>query len=179
MDIDTLVKVTSRAWSLRILTLLHAGTPGRQASLLAASGASRTAFMQSLAHLVDLGLLERNPGHGHPLRPEFRLTVRGEAVATLASKIEGVVSDPSEHELLRRAWTVPVLAVAREPRYFSDIRNELAPISDRALSQSLKRLQAQHWLHREIEPAMYPPRPTYQATNVGASISQAVGMVAP
>lgn len=173
-----LVKVASRAWSLKILALLHGGTPGRQAALLVASGASRTAFAQSLTHLVDLGLLERNPGHGHPLRPEFRLSIRGTAIAALASRIEKVVPDPSGHALLRRAWTVPVLAVVQEPRYFSEIRTELAPISDRALSQSLKQLQARHWLRRRIEPATYPPRPLYQAANAGARIGEAIKLEA-
>ena len=37
MDIETLVKLTSRSWSLNILALLHSGVPGRQAPLLAAT----------------------------------------------------------------------------------------------------------------------------------------------
>ena len=69
MDMEFLVKLTARAWSLSILARLDAGVPGRQAPLLAATGAGRTAFAQSLAHLHALGLLERNPGHGHlPLK---------------------------------------------------------------------------------------------------------------
>lgn len=178
MDIDTLVKVTSRAWSLNILALMHAGTPGRQASLLSASGAGRTAFSQSLAHLVELGLLERNPGHGHPLRPEYRLTSKGVAIAATADKIEKAVPRPSAHSLIRRAWTVPVLVVSQEPRYFTEIKSDLVSISDRALSQSLKQLQAQQWLQRKIDTGIHPPRPLYQAANVGARISRAVNLQA-
>ena len=58
MDIEFLVKLTARAWSLSILARLDAGVPGRQAPLLAATGAGRTAIAQSLAHLHALGLLE-------------------------------------------------------------------------------------------------------------------------
>ncbi|MGP1397925.1 MAG: winged helix-turn-helix transcriptional regulator [Inquilinaceae bacterium] len=175
MDINLLVKITSRAWSLNILALMHGGTPGRQASLLSASGAGRTALAQSLGHLVDLGLLERNPGHGHPLRPEYRLTPMGVEAAAIADKIERAVPQPSGRALLRRAWTIPVLVVSREPRYFKDIKNELASITDRALSQSLNRLHAQHWLKRRINTATRPPRPLYQAANVGALIGRAAG----
>lgn len=174
MDINLLVKVTSRAWSLKILALMLKGTPGRQAALLSASEASRTAFTQSLQHLLELKLLERNPGHGHPLRPEYRLTPKGTEVAIIANKIELTVPRSSEHALLRRAWTIPVLIASREPRYFTDIKKDLVTITDRALSQSLKQLEARNWMQREIDAASRPPRPLYYVANTGALICQAV-----
>lgn len=174
MDINALVKITSRAWSLNILALLHNGVAGRQAALLSESGASRTAFTQSLNHLIGLGILERNPGHGHPLRPEYRLTPDGVSAARVANKIKMAVTEPSDQILLRRAWTVPVLVVSHEPRYFKDIKSELGVITDRALSQSLSQLHAQDWLKRTVNVSARPPRPIYQASNVGAFISQAV-----
>ena len=179
MDINALVKLTSRAWSLKILALLHRGTPGRQAPLLAASGASRTAFSQSLAHLCDLGLLERNPGHGHPLRPEFRLTPTGVEMAAVADRILSAVPQSPGTTLLRRTWTVPILAVTQTPRHFSEIKGTLSSISDRALSLSLQQLQAQQWLKRSISAADRPPRTRYRAINAGASIGQAVNWALP
>ncbi len=176
MDIKTIVKVTSKAWSLDILALMHAGTMGRQSSLLSASSAGRTALNQSLNHLVDIGLIERNPGHGHPLRPEFLLTPQGVEIAIFADKIKKAVSNPNEQLLLRRTWSIPVLIVSQKPRYFTDIRNDLLTITDRALSQSLKQLEAKDWLLRKIDPASRPPRPLYQASNVGACISQAINL---
>jgi len=168
-----IVKVTSRAWSLDILSLMLSGTPGRQAALLSASGAGRTALVQSLSHLVDLALLERNPGHGHPLRPEFQLTQAGVVAATIADKITKAVPEPSERALLRRAWTVPVLIIAQKPKHFTDIRNELGQITDRALSQSLKHLHAWQWIQRNVDSTFRPPRPLYQATETGARIGRA------
>ncbi len=176
MDINLLVKVTSRAWSLNILALMHSGIPGRQAPLLSASGASRTAFTKSLVYLIDLGLLERSPGHGHPLRPEYRLTPKGTEFAVIADKIAKAVPSNIEFALLRRAWTVPVLAVSQKPRYFTEIKNDLGLITDRALSQSLQQLHARHWLHRQIDTTMHPPRPLYQAANAGIGVSQAVNL---
>jgi len=86
MDIDAFVNATSRAWAIPILSNLHAGIAGRQAPLLAATGANRTAFAQSMDHLISIGLLERNPGYGHPLRPEFRLTQPGVPAAAIAQR---------------------------------------------------------------------------------------------
>ena len=57
MDITTLVNISSRAWAVPILSSLHSGIAGRQAPLLAATGASRTAFAQSMEHLIKIGLL--------------------------------------------------------------------------------------------------------------------------
>lgn len=174
MDINLLVKLTSRAWSLSILALMHTGVAGRQAPLLAATGAGRTAFAHSLAHLIDLELLERNPGHGHPLRPEFRLTAKGTEIAGIAARIVGNLPGHDGFVLLRRAWTVPVLAVTGKPRYFSEIRSDLFSITDRALSKSLRQLEQRKWLLREVDLSKRPLRPTYQAANFGASISRAV-----
>ncbi|MDV7340364.1 winged helix-turn-helix transcriptional regulator [Terasakiella sp. A23] len=174
MDISLLVKVTSKAWSLKILSLMHRGVPGRQAALLAASGASRTTFVHSLRHLESLNLLERNPGHGHPLRPEFRLTQLGEVVATVAKEIDEITLDETGSSLLRKAWTIPVLAVVSQPKKFSDLKLDLNPITDRALSNSLKILSNQNWIERSVDIKWRPPRPYYQAINEGAEINRVV-----
>lgn len=173
MDINLIVKITSRAWSLKILALMHAGVPGRQAPLLTAMEASRTAFVASLMHLVDLGLVERNPGYGHPLRPEYRLTDRGRAMAAVAARIIAAVPE-AEHGVLQRAWTVPVLAVTGRPRHFSGIRTDLGPITDRALSHALGRLEERDWIRRRVNLEDRPLRPTYSAANAGIVVNRAL-----
>ncbi|MBT0956569.1 winged helix-turn-helix transcriptional regulator [Alphaproteobacteria bacterium KMM 3653] len=170
MDIGQLVNTTSRAWSLPILACLHGGTAGRQAPLLAATGASRTAFGQSMEHLMQMGLIERNPGYGHPLRPEFRLTPMGARAAALAAKIQGVTQG-ADQALLRRSWTLPVLTTLHRPRHFGEIKRSLGSISDRALSQSLKSMEARDWVLREVDGAARPPRSLYCAVNTGEAIS--------
>lgn len=177
MDIETIIKITSRAWSMEILSLMLERTPGRQAPLLAASGATRTAFTQSLHHLVDLDLLERNPGHGHPLRPEYRLTAIGAEAAAVAGKIKMLTPLHTRNAIIRRAWIIPVLAVSQKPRYFGEIKSELASVTDRALSQTLRQLQGNHWLKRDVDVEQSPPRPLYQAANTGIEISRAVDLL--
>lgn len=174
MDIELFVNITSRAWSLAILSSLHEGVPGRQAALLSATGASRTAFAQSLEHLFALGLLERNPGHGHPLRPEFRLTAKGQVAAGIASRIHAV-SKREDRDLLRKTWTVPILTTLQAPRQFSEIRKDLLKITDRALSQSLRTMEDRAWVIRSVDSAARPPRSLYQAVNTGRSISAITG----
>ena len=174
MDIILLVKLSARAWSLPSLAAFHRGVAGRQAPLLTATGAGRTAFAASLEHLIELGLVARNPGHGHPLRPEFRLTEKGRAAAEAAGEIYGVVSDDAGAAVLRRSWTLPILALTGAPRRFSALRSEFGTITDRALSGGLQALEAQAWLRRDIVIDARMPYPTYCAVGTGARLSQIV-----
>lgn len=176
MDINLLVKLTSRAWCLDILALLNQGVSGRQAPLLAKTNASRTSFAMSLQHLIALRLLERNPGHGHPLRPEFRLTSAGREAAEIAARIVRAVPDENEFSLLRRSWTVPILALSEQPIRFSGIKSGLAPITDRALSTKLVDLETRAWIRRDIDTSHRMPHPIYQATNTGLEINKAIGL---
>lgn len=169
-----LVNISSRAWALPILAKLHDGVAGRQAPLLDATGAGRTAFAQSLDHLITLGLVERNPGHGHPLRPEFRLTAAGTRAAALASRICHSLP-PDEQALCRKSWTIPVVTSLYSPKHFVDVKRSLSPITDRALSQSLKLLEKHHWVKRSVSLDSRPPRAVYSAVNAGARISQITG----
>lgn len=173
MDINLLVNITARAWSLPILAYMADGVAGRQAPLIAATGAGRTAFAQSMTHLIELGLVERNPGYGHPLRPEFRLTETGQAASVLAHRVH-FASSGEEQKLLRRAWTVPVLGALKEPQTFSAIVLTLPTITDRALSQSLKSLEKQAWVDRQVQTLSRPPRALYAAINTGALVSEVV-----
>lgn len=156
-----------------ILSSLHSGVAGRQAPLLAATGAGRTAFAQSMDHLIELGVLERNPGYGHPLRPEFRLTRLGKTVAAIADRIHDI-STEEDRPLLRRSWTLPILTSLREPGHFTDIKRHLPTITDRALSQSLKSMEARNWVCRNVDEAARPPRSVYSAVNTGGLISQII-----
>lgn len=173
MDINLIVKISARAWSLRILALLYRGVPGRQAALLSQTKAGRTAFAQSLQHLVELGLLERNPGHGHPMRPEYRLTPSGEQAAAMAHRIENAVPDSTQSGLLRKAWSLPVLSLSKVPVSFGQIKTSLPQITDRALSLSLKHLQASRWIATVKDATAPHIRAGYQATGDGQKIAVA------
>ena len=170
MDIGRFVKLCERAWALPILAALNDGISGRQAALITATGAGRTAFANSLDHLFDLGMIERNPGHGHPLRPEFRLTEDGKRAARMATVLTS--ASQSHQMLMRRSWTLPVLHCLRDDVHFGGIRAQLGGITDKALSDTLKRLEGAQLVRREVDAAARPPRPLYHLTPPGREISQ-------
>ncbi len=175
MDNVAFATLCSRAWSLPVLAHL-AGQPrlGARISPTAhALGAGRQSISATFAHLGELGLLERMPGHGHPLRPEARLSEAGAAVAAWAQPFWAFL-EPDERATARRAWTLPVLRVARDMRSFGELRCELSPVTDRALALCLKRLVAQRLLRRDVDGAQRPPRVTYVGSGRGAALSDAL-----
>ncbi|NIZ62110.1 transcriptional regulator [Sedimentitalea sp. CY04] len=176
MYINTFINITSRAWALPILARLQEGVPGRQAPLLKATGASRSAFALSMTHLIEIGLVERSSGYGHPLRPEFRLTLAGEKSALLASDII-LATGGRDQDLLRRTWVLPILASLNQDDHFNQIRHRLSNITDRALSHSLKSLEERVWVLRCVDRVARPPRSEYRAVNTGLAISQITGAV--
>lgn len=171
MDIKFIVNLSSRAWSLPVLASLHSGVPGRQAPLLVATGAGRTAFGQSMERLIDIGVVERNPGHGHPLRPEFRLTKLGEPIAALAFELQTIAGP--QQDLLRRSWTLPTLCALGKYHHFNELKRALK-VTDRALSKALKELEEHQWVQRSVDESARPPRSIYTAIGPGAAISAAV-----
>ncbi|MEM9756286.1 MAG: winged helix-turn-helix transcriptional regulator, partial [Pseudomonadota bacterium] len=88
------------------------------------------------------------------------------------------IQNDGEFAVLRRRWTVPILAMTRDPQRFSALRSGLAPISDRALAAALQQLEAQNWVSRTIDASRRHPYPLYTAINRGREINAAIGMAA-
>ena len=161
MNIAFLKQLTRRRWAVGVLAEIAGGTMARLPVLCARLGASHTGTREAIEHLCALGLLARNAGHGHPLRPEFVLTPRGKAVAKAAGRIWSWADDPRMGPLLPFRWTLPVLYCVKEPLTYGEIRKAVTPVTDRALSISLKQLTEAKALSRRVETASRPPLSLY------------------
>ena len=113
--------------------------------------------------LLELGLVARNPGYGHPLRPEYVVTAEGLAVAERCAKLLATAEDA----VVLRKWTLPVLVALDRAARFSQLRAELPGVTPRALALALKDLQAGGLVERRVEDA-YPPIVVYRATSRAA-----------
>lgn len=172
MDKRKLVKLCSRSWSLTALGLMADGVPGRTSPLAAAAGCGRTAMNGSVSHLVEMGLLERNPGYGHPLRPEFRLTANGEDIAKWASTLNRIVKGRADRRLLRGKWSLPLISCLPKELRYSDLRRQLAPVSDRALSLCLGQLSERRWISRQVSTDQSPPAVRYSLNKPGSNVHE-------
>jgi len=167
MDNSFLVKLCSRTWALTSLQLIARGTSARISPLAAAACCGRTAMSASVTHLVELGLLEKNPGYGHPMRPEFRLTANGVAVASWAADLYELVDSEHDRSILRGKWSLPLLSCLPKETRYSALRRELAPVTDRALSKCLGQLTERHWVVRDVSADTSPPSVSYCAIDDG------------
>lgn len=166
--------LTAGRWLVPLLAEMGAEDSARLAVLLRRLGLSRSALSRSIGELEARGWLSRNPGHGHPLRPEYLLTERGRAVAIWC---EGVVATRRllglEPDDLGR-WTLPLVRrLDRRWKRFSALEAELRPITPRALSLALKQGLGVRLLERRLEDA-FPPTALYGLTGRGQRLARAL-----
>lgn len=159
-------QLCSKAWALQILVYMMQGREPRISPIAHHFSAGRTAITASLQHLIQLGYLQRSGGHGHPLRPAFVLTVKGEAVALWAMQLDEILP-PEDWKIARRTWTLPVLRLANPSRRFGELRSQLKPVTDRALSETLKVLGENNWLQRDVNSKTMPPSVSYYPCGTG------------
>jgi DNA-binding HxlR family transcriptional regulator len=174
MDKTPLVNLCSRGWSLRTLALLADGCPARVSPLASRAGCGRTAMGATVAHLVALGLLENNPGYGHPLRAHYRLTAMGEILAQWALMLEQLLPGAQHREVVRGKWVLPVIGNLTRDQRYSSLKKELSPVTDRALSACLGRLSEHQWIERAVSVESAPPAVSYRTLEIGQAVHEHV-----
>ena len=106
MTIKELIAIFHHRWSAPVLAELLRQRGSRFAALSGTLGVGRESLRRTLDSLLALGLVARNPGYGHPLRPEYVLTRRGEDAARRCAAMLAAADD----DVVLRKWSLPVLA---------------------------------------------------------------------
>ena len=162
-------------WAVPTLAALGALSTGAKFVTLQKSlGASRDSLKRTLAALIESKLVARNPGYGHPMRPEYLLTEAGHqiapACATLVAKLQRM---GIEHGGLKK-WSLPVAhALATEGVRFNRVHAALADVTPRALAQALRDLQEMGLVERLLVDGN-PPRTEYRLTGRGRRLAPVV-----
>jgi DNA-binding HxlR family transcriptional regulator len=166
---------------LPVLAEIQRGRGSKFVTLVHRTGASRKVITDTLAALVRLGLVMRNPGYGHPLRPEFLLTTRAMQSGPALLALYDLLTVHALRDTALKKWSLPVLFKASQESggaRFSTIRSELPTITDRALTLALKDLQRAGLIARLVLDS-YPPttlyQPTASARAVIAALEQLLG----
>jgi DNA-binding HxlR family transcriptional regulator len=161
VSIEDLIALCHHRWSAPVLAELGRAGGARFVVLVNRLGVGRASLHRTLAALVELGLVRRNPGYGHPLRPEYLLTPHGEEAAFRCGRLLAAVDGKTD--VLLRKWSLPVLVVLRGNVRFSELREALPGITARALALALKDLERAGLVTRRVEET-YPPSTVYSAT---------------
>lgn len=174
---DRLISLCRRAWALPALAELYRadreGMGGARFVVLCHRlEANQAAVRASLDHLIALGLAAPNPGHGHPLRPEYILTRRGARLAPACAALDDALVLFRLRQEAMHKWALPALhaAATLRPARFSEIAEQLDGVTSRALSTTLKVLTNAGVLHRHIMTG-YPPTPLYDLSQTGGTLA--------
>jgi DNA-binding HxlR family transcriptional regulator len=171
---EDMKRLTAGRWLVPLLAHVGAENGSRFATMLARLGLSRSVLAASLTALQEAGWLVRNPGHGHPLRPEYVLTEAGAPVAAFCQRLmaqrEKLGLEPGQ---LPR-WSLPLIVrLDGETARFSALRDALRPVTPRALSLTLKQLLQVELVDRALEDD-FPPIALYGLTGRGRALAAAM-----
>jgi DNA-binding HxlR family transcriptional regulator len=155
---------------------------GRFSTLLSATGISPNALSRTLARLEELGIMVRNTGYGHPLRPEYALTDYGKAVSAECQALLAKTG-PAHRDIILKKWSMPCLCAARpDGSSFTQLRRTLPAITPRALTLTIGDLT--HGKIVEARRAAPRAHPSYHLTDqalayrsAGLAINRTLGHI--
>jgi DNA-binding HxlR family transcriptional regulator len=174
---STVVALFHNRWSVPILAELHRQRGSRFVTLTRKLGLSRESLRRTLGALIEGGLVGRNPGYGHPLRPEYVLTRAGGPIAAGCRPLVETLRRRGLEEVALKKWSMPtVLALAEGPLRFSELREALQSVSPRALALSLKDLEAAGLIDRRVTDD-YPPSTFYRLTPSGKPLARLLAQI--
>ena len=171
--LDDLIALGKYRWAVPLLTDLAARGGARFVELLHRLQIPRESLSRTLEGAAAMGWIMRNPGHGHPLRPEYVLTAGGRRLATKAAEINAVQRRLGIVPSAMTRWSLPIIrSVADGNLRFNDLARAIPPVGPRALSQGLRTLTGQLLISRELLD-LYPPSSQYSLTKTGLILAEA------
>lgn len=168
-----LLQLGSHRWLVPLLADLAAHRGARFVELLHRLGLSRDSLTRTLNAAAAQGWVQRNPGYGHPLRPEYILTETGAAAAARSATIAAAQSAIGLPPDATTRWTLPLVAgIGAGHDRFNALSRLLAPATPRALSLGLSALGERGLVRREVID-MRPPTSRYDLTERGQVLAGA------
>lgn len=158
-------------WAAAVLAELERTSGSRFVTMTNRIGVGGESLRRTLASLIDAGLVARNPGYGHPLRPEYVLTPRGQRVAPICADLLAGLRELGVEATALKKWSLPVVLALGGPgrRRFSELQERLREITARALALALKDLSAAGLVDRAVTDG-YPPASVYSLEPAGARL---------
>ena len=153
---ETVRRLSSARWLIPLLAVIGADGGSRFGILARRLPISRSVLARHLALLEQFGWIRRNPGHGHPLRPEYLLTEAGPPVAGWCERAMAARERMGLEPDAFGRWTLPLLfELAPERRRFTLLQQRLAPVTPRALSLTLNQALSERLVERQSPAQLY------------------------
>jgi DNA-binding HxlR family transcriptional regulator len=173
-NLDLLAQLGRHRWAVALLALLAERKGARFVELLNGLNTNRESLARTLEGCTASGWVMRNPGYGHPLRPEYILTESGWRIAHLCQSIEAARQKIGLAPASLSRWSLPVVyTIDKGSNRFQKISDGIIGTNPRALTQSLKSLVTQELVTRTVIDE-YPPLPEYRLSNNGRKFARAL-----
>src|SRR3990167_5621794 len=168
-----LLQLGSHRWLIPLLAVVAAHRGARLVELIRRLGLSRDSLARTLDAAAAIGWVARNPGHGHPLRPEYMLTEAGAAAAARAAAIADAQQGIGLPPAAATRWGLPLVAgIGAGHDRFNALSRWLAPATPRALSQGLTALGTHGLVQRQLVDGR-PPTSRYDFSRSGRLLAEA------
>jgi DNA-binding HxlR family transcriptional regulator len=176
---ERLAQLFHHRWAVPVLAELQRTSGSRFVTLHRRLGIGRETLSRTLAALGQQGLVVRNPGYGHPLRPEYVLTDQGRAVGPACAELMHALDALQIAAIGLNKWSMPVVAAldAAGSSRFAQLRESLPPVSPRALTLALKALAEAGLVERTVVDS-FPPTAVYSLAADGRAVSPALRALA-
>ena len=170
-----LIDLAHHRWNIPVVAELHRRSGAKFITLANSLGASRSSLSTSLNDLIEQGLVMRNPGYGHPMRPEYLLTPHGDDIGDQCLRLARLLERRDEADLAYRKWTLPlVAAIGARVKRFSEVRTALGEqATPRAITLGLKSMLSVDWAERSLIDD-YPPAAGYALMPKGQRVLELV-----
>jgi DNA-binding HxlR family transcriptional regulator len=166
-----LLGLVHHRWTIPLLSELHQRSGDRFAALANRLGISRDTLSKTLQDMIKAGWARRNPGYGHPLRPEYILTTKGQAIAPACIELLKSLTKRGVDDLALRKWSLPVVAaIADGHTRFAELKSVLPGVTPRALALALKDVEECGFVARTVVDE-FPPTTRYKLTSSGRKMS--------
>lgn len=163
-SLTRLTALVHHRWTLPVLGELYRDDGAKFVTLVHRLSISRDSLARTLEHLKTLDLAIKNPGYGHPLRPEYVLTPVGQLIGSNTITLLEHITHLGMTDVALKKWSLPVLlGVHHGLDRFTDLLSALPDMTSRALSLAVRDLEHAHLLRREGS--------TYQLTKHGAALA--------
>jgi DNA-binding HxlR family transcriptional regulator len=163
-----------RSYAVPAIACLYAEQGAKFVTLVHRLGASRDTVSLTLKYLVGRGIVMKNPGYGHPMRPEYVLTAAGQRLGESCVRVVAAVDELDIAPVAFKKWPMPVVAaVGGGADRFSSLLGSLEGVTPRALTGALRDLSRIDVVERSVT-ASWPPHPRYVLARAGERLMPAL-----
>jgi DNA-binding HxlR family transcriptional regulator len=142
-------------------------------TLLNRLGLPRDSLTRTLHYGIAAGWIMRNPGYGHPLRPEYLLTTEGERISIACQAVLATQSALLLAPDALNRWSLPIIRLLADGVHrFNDLSRGMPAASPRALTLNLKMMLSHRLIDRQLT-NRFPPGADYVLTGRGQQLAHA------